>query len=68
MLYNRPKSNKSETPTRHIQSSSKIPQVTGMTKKSDPFLRELKELNDKENHNPNVAPKDNRVKSHTIKH
>jgi hypothetical protein len=61
MIYARSKNCKSETPTRQIHSNPKITQLVGITKKSDPFLKELREVYDKENLNPNL--KDNRVRS-----
>ena len=64
MIYARGKVSKSETPSRHLQSNHKIMQV-GLGKKSDPFLRELKDVYDKENINPNLVK--DRVKSHHVK-
>lgn len=65
MIYARAKSGKSETPSRNVHSRQSNPTGAALTKKSDPFLRDLKEIYDKENINPNT--KEHRVKSHHLK-
>ena len=42
MLFTRPKSSKSDTPTRTIHPHTKLTQIVGISKKSDPFLAGLK--------------------------
>lgn len=65
MLYNRGKTTGGETPSRQTHPANKLQQFLGGGKQSDPFMKELREVYDKENINPNV--KENRVKSHTQK-
>lgn len=60
MMYVRGKNCKSETPNRGAVGQ-RIGQLVGVAKKSDPFLKDLREVYDKENVHPNV--KENRVKS-----
>jgi hypothetical protein len=42
MIANRSKICKSETPTRTLHHTQKVSPGLGMTKKSDPFLKDLK--------------------------
>ncbi len=65
MIFNRPKQSKSETPTRPIQPFNRITPLEGLSKKNDPFLKELKDAYDKENIHPNL--KEHRTKSYNTK-
>lgn len=64
MIYGRGNNSKSETPTRGVHSNAKITRLAGIAKKSDPFLKELQDVYDKENINPNL--KEQRVKSQYV--
>ena len=65
MLYNRGKKTEVQTPSRQTHPVNKLQRFLGVGKQSDPFMKELKEVYDKENINPNL--KENRVKSQTHK-